>query len=588
MPFTELFGGNTLLPANISYLSLSISVDTILQWPVEQQVGGIDVVSTIIDLSASAPGLNVDMPDATLVSPGQSVLFNNVGGQTITVRDQDGGTIISLSSGSAWYVYLIDNTDAAGTWRTFQLGASVSVANAAALAGAGLKAIGATLNARIPVSSKSSTPYNVQDSDRATALVWTSGVGTFNLENAATVGADWFCSIKNLGSGDLTVLPPSGTIDGAASKTFAAGSSAIVVCDGTNYFTIGFGTGSGGGGGGFNVITINVAGSGNYTLSGAELGQVGYKFTGILTGNRNIIVPGAAAEYWVDNQTSGAFSLFIKTAAQTPGVEVLQGDRNILYCDATNVLAAESATVTFPIPVAQGGTGSTTAASARTALNAASLAGNSFTDVQRVASTLPGFELYETDGSANNKLWEFRANGEQLQGTVWDDGKTTGVNWIEVDRTANVIDNINLKATTVQVNGLSVRDASLFNTGTLSSALLDRTGVTGLEPGYLDFPFNTPNVNYTLVLSDRGKTLVQTSGLHAYTIPANSSVAFPIGTVITFINTSSSALGIGINTDTLTLANTALTGSRSLAQNCIATAVKIAATSWLISGVGLT
>jgi hypothetical protein len=370
MPFTELFGGEPLYPASLTYLPLTITADTDLTWPLEQQMGGSNVVADIIDLTASNPGLNVDMPDATVASTGVSVLFNNVGSETVTIRTSTGATIISLESGTAWMVYLRDNSTAAGTWRTFQFGASVSVSNAAALAGAGLKAIATTLNTRIPVETKS-TDYTVLEQDRAIALVWTSGVGTFDLPDAATVGSDWYCIVKNLGNGDLAVTPPSGTIDGAASKTFAAGSSAFVVCDGTNYFTIGFGTGSGGGGSGsFSFLEINVAGSGDYTLSGAELNQIGYRFTGVLTGTRNIVVPGAAAEYWVDNQTSGAFSLFVKTAAQSPGVEILQSNRKILYCDATNVLNAESSSVSFPIPVAQGGTGAITAASARTNLGA--------------------------------------------------------------------------------------------------------------------------------------------------------------------------------------------------------------------------
>lgn len=367
MPFNELFGGQVLLPADLTYLSLSISDHTNLVWPLEQQIGGSLVVADIMDVSASVPGLNIDMPDARLVSPGTSVLFNNVGSQTITIRAQDHTTIISLTSGTAWLIYLRDNTTEAGLWRTFQFGASVSVANAAALAGAGLKAIGATLNTRIPVLTKNAN-YSIVDADRAVALVWTSGVGQFDLPAAAAVGSDWYVIVRNSGSGDLTVVPPAGTIDGAASATFPAGSSAFVVSDGANYFTIGFGTGSGGGGSGFDFVTINVPGSGDYTLSGAELGRIGYRFTGVLTGNRNIIVPGSTEEYWVDNQTTGAFSLFVKTVAQVPGVEVLQNNRNILYCDGTNVIAAESATVSFPIPIAQGGTGAITAGAARTNL----------------------------------------------------------------------------------------------------------------------------------------------------------------------------------------------------------------------------
>lgn len=385
MPFNELFGGQVLLPADLTYLSLTINVSVELVWPLEQQVGGSLVVADIIDLSASNPGLNVDMPDARLVSQGTSVLFNNVGAQTVTIRDQAGATIISLTSGTAWLIYLRDNTTEAGLWRTFQFGASVSVANAAALAGAGLKAIGATLNTRIPVSTKNAN-YTIVDADRAVALVWTSGVGQFDLPAAAGVGSDWYTIVRNSGSGDLTVLPPAGTIDGAASATFPAGSSGFVVSDGADYFTIGFGSGAGGGGSGFDLVTINVPGSGDYTLSGAELNRVGYRFTGVLTGTRNIIVPGSTDEYWVDNQTTGAFSLFVKTVAQVPGVEVLQNNRNILYCDGTDVISAESSTVSFPIPVVQGGTGAINAAAARTNLGSTATGDALFTAVTAAAA----------------------------------------------------------------------------------------------------------------------------------------------------------------------------------------------------------
>lgn len=385
MPFSELFGGQVLLPADLTYLSLTISASVELVWPLEQQVGGSLVVADIIDLNASNPGLNVDMPDARIVAQGTSVLFNNVGAQTATIRDQSGATIISLASGTAWLIYLRDNTTEAGLWRTFQFGASVSVANAAALAGFGLKAIGATLNTRVPVSTKNAN-YVIVDADRAVALVWTSGVGQFDLPAGGAVGSDWYCIVRNSGSGDLTVVPPAGTIDGAASATFPAGSSGFVVSDGANYFTIGFGTGSGGSGSGFDLLTINVAGSGDYVLSGAELGRVGYRFTGVLTGTRNIVVPGSTDEYWVDNQTTGAFSLFVKTVAQVPGVEVLQNNRNILYCDGANVLAAESATVSFPIPVAQGGTGAINATAARTNLGSTATGDALFTAATAAAA----------------------------------------------------------------------------------------------------------------------------------------------------------------------------------------------------------
>lgn len=538
MPYTELFGGLPISPSQLSFLALNISADVELQWPTEQQIGGNDVVADIIDVNAGNPGLNVDMPNATLVSQGTNILFNNVGGQTVTIRDSTGGTIISLASGTAWFIYLTSNSTATGTWRTFQFGASISVANAAALAGAGLKAIGATLNTRIPVSTKSAN-YVILESDRAVALVWTSGVGQFDLPGAGVVGSDWYVIIRNSGSGDLTVIPPSGTIDGAASLTFPAGSSGFIVSDGANYFTIGFGSGSGGGGGGgFDFVTINVAGSGNYTLAGAELNRVGYRFTGVLTGTRNIIVPGSTDEYWVDNQTTGAFSLFVKTAAQVPGVEVLQNNRNILYSDGTDVIAAESATVSFPIPVAQGGTGAINAAAARTNLGATTTGAALFTAVDAAAA--------RTAISAVGTARAINSGTGLLGGGD-----------LSADRTLTV----------------------------------DRTGTDLNQVGYLDLPQNSQSGNYTLLITDRGLDITHPSGAGAgdtFTIPANASVAFPIGTIISFTNLDSNTLAIAITTDTLTVSGTTTTGTRTLARNGVATIKKVTSTSWLIFGVGLT
>lgn len=96
--------------------------------------------------------------------------------------------------------------------------------------------------------------------------------------------------------------------------------------------------------------------------------------------------------------------------------------------------------------------------------------------------------------------------------------------------------------------------------------------------------------NYTLVLTDANKHIFHPSGAGAsdtYTIPANASVAFPLGTIVTFINEDSSPVTIAITSDTLVLAGTSTTGSRSLAQNGIAVAIKITSTKWLISGSGL-
>jgi hypothetical protein len=114
---------------------------------------------------------------------------------------------------------------------------------------------------------------------------------------------------------------------------------------------------------------------------------------------------------------------------------------------------------------------------------------------------------------------------------------------------------------------------------------------TNYPVGYREAPRNAQTANYTLVLADRGKSVVMGDGTATAltaTIPANSTVAFPIGTVIIFVNINTVGLSIGITTDTLTLANSTTTGTRTLARNGLATCVKINTTSWLISGAGLT
>src|SRR5687767_769015 len=150
--FTQVFGGTTVAPSPATFLLLTMAADVELAWPIEQAMSG-NVVADTIEVVASAAGLNIDLPDARQVSTGYTTLFNNTGAETVSIRDSQGNTLLSLASGTAWVLYLRDNTTEAGTWRIFQLGASVSSVDAAALAGAGLKAITTTLNLRIPIAS---------------------------------------------------------------------------------------------------------------------------------------------------------------------------------------------------------------------------------------------------------------------------------------------------------------------------------------------------------------------------------------------------------------------------------------------------
>ncbi len=110
------------------------------------------------------------------------------------------------------------------------------------------------------------------------------------------------------------------------------------------------------------------------------------------------------------------------------------------------------------------------------------------------------------------------------------------------------------------------------------------------EVGYLNIPQNSQSANYTTVMADRGKHILHPladNNPRTFTIDSNANVAYPIGTAITFIN-EINTVTIAITSDTLTLVGAGTTGSRTLAANGIATAIKITSTKWMIDGSGLT
>lgn len=92
-------------------------------------------------------------------------------------------------------------------------------------------------------------------------------------------------------------------------------------------------------------------------------------------------------------------------------------------------------------------------------------------------------------------------------------------------------------------------------------------------------------------MGDAGKAIVHPStdnNPRTFTIDSNANVAYPVGTVITFIN-QINTLTIAITSDTLTLYPSGSTGSRTLAAQNVATAVKMTSTTWIITGTsGLT
>jgi hypothetical protein len=237
----------------------------------------------------------------------------------------------------------------------------------------------------------------------------------------------------------------------------------------------------------------------------------------------------------------------------------------------TNVTISSVSTAITP---AQGGTGLTTL----TANNV--ILGNGTSNVTFVAPGTTGNVL-----TSNGTTWTSSAVAGQTYpgagipnstGSAWGTSYTT-------TGSGTVVALATSPSFTTPVLGTPT-------SGTLSNCTVDGTD----SVGFRNIPQNAQTGSYTMVLADSGKHIYHASGAGAatYTIPAASSVAYPIGTAITFLNLSATAISIAITTDTMYLSSAGTTGTRTLAQYGSATAIKVSGVSssgiWVISGSGLT
>lgn len=181
-------------------------------------------------------------------------------------------------------------------------------------------------------------------------------------------------------------------------------------------------------------------------------------------------------------------------------------------------------------------------------------------------------------------------------------GITIGNTSVTLGNTVTTLNNMTLSNVTITssvINGVtftnSTSNNSTLNSVTINSGTINANATAATSDsvniiGYMGVPQNSQNGNYGIVIGDAGKHIYHPTGQAAatYTIPANSNVAFTTGTAITIVNGSANNVTVAITTDTMYLSSNGATGSRTLAQWGMATAVKVTSTSWVISGSNLT
>jgi hypothetical protein len=274
-----------------------------------------------------------------------------------------------------------------------------------------------------------------------------------------------------------------------------------------------------------------------------------------------------------------------KAAGQT-GVSVAVGEKCFVYYNGTDYVKVASSVADGVTSV--GGTGtvngislSGTVTSTGNLTLGGALSGVSLTS--QVTGTLPAAN--GGTGVANNAASTLTISGA-FATTLTVTG-ATGVTLPTTGTLATLAGSETFTNKTLTSPTLTTPALGTPASGVLSACTVDGTDAVGFR----NIPQNSQSGAYTLVLADAGKHIFHPVGdnnARTFTIPANSSVAYPIGTAITFINMAVANVTIAITTDTLILSSAGTTGSRTLATNGSATCIKITSTSWLISGSGLT
>ncbi len=173
-------------------------------------------------------------------------------------------------------------------------------------------------------------------------------------------------------------------------------------------------------------------------------------------------------------------------------------------------------------------------------------------------------------------------------GLVFTGGPVTGSGTITMSGTLDLDNGGTGQTTAAGARGALGAAASGANTDITAlkqdTAVTETGTIAANSIGFRGLPSSSQSVGslITLALSDASKRVRNTTG--GWAIPANSTVAFPVGTIICLHNDSTSTQTVSITTDTLTLQGTTTTGTRTIRANGMAYLMKDTATKWLIDG----
>lgn len=354
--------------AQSSYQLINLTSDIVLTWPFS--FSGGNTVADINDVNPNQSDWTITMPDATLASNGQYIIFNNISAFDVLILNNGLAPITTLDAGDVKELYLYDSSTSEGLWRVIPYGSGTnaitslttqSTDSSITITGGNVTPPGGAINFQLPLSltnlNTTITSVGMVVITGLSPLTWTT-VDFSNDSNIKIINSDGTTGnpVFSLAStiGPLTSLTVGNlTISGEVITSDVTNGNIQVVTNGTGQAQIN----------GVNIDTSgNLTGINNLTVNGLFnnpfMPQAWCIFTDTITGSSNTIVMENGANVTSVRGIEGTYVITFTTpmASVNYGVFITLGSTggNLPFVSNGYFIVRETTSVTIIVTDASG------------------------------------------------------------------------------------------------------------------------------------------------------------------------------------------------------------------------------------------